>query len=261
MNRRQALRLLGLGAIGFAGCSGDGTEPTPNSTTATQPPSVTTVPSSTESPATRTTATETDSPTTPDTETEAETLTNAYGACQSSASLPEEPIRPPDHTSTTGPCNVEPEEDTPTVCMSETLDTAQLLLDEPPGLHGDTRYVTRFRINGDPLPLWPTSGLESVECQDGILVANRNHPIADDPATLTLERLTEEPANEPEHLITEQLFFDARLRDMVILSRTHRVDRVRLHGQSTSFPANPDEPRHVRYDGETYRYNGELEQA
>jgi len=123
----------------------------------------------------------------------------------------------------------------------------------------ERRYVTRVRVQGDPLSLWPTTALESVECEDWTVVASRDNPLGSRAATYTLERLGTDPEREQDHVIAEQLFFEPRLRDMIILSRTHGADRVRLHGQSSYRPARPDDPRLVRYDGDVYCYEGELD--
>jgi len=120
-------------------------------------------------------------------------------------------------------------------------------------------FVARFRLDGPPLEIGSTGDLDSVTCADGVVEATATRDVADEPATYTLRRLTGDAPEEPRPLLAEQLLTERSLRDAIVLSRAYGADRVRLDDQSNSIPAVSDGPEFVRFEGETYRFDGALD--
>lgn len=118
-----------------------------------------------------------------------------------------------------------------------------------------TGVAVPFELTGDPLEL-TAIGIDRVE-RDGDAVRVYADPDeGEDPAAYVLTRVDDTPT-EPRRMITEQVLRDTPLRNALAHFEPD-VRRVRLETGTTTYPPfGVDEPRYVRYEGETYSIEAE----
>jgi hypothetical protein len=114
----------------------------------------------------------------------------------------------------------------------------------------------RFRFQGDPLALWPTRGVDSVTCHDGTVEATATRPTKMTRARFELERISATESSSATNLLAEEVFHRRHLRDAIVLSRTFNGASVSLIDDSAAIPVQPDEPIHVGFLGDEYRFAG-----
>lgn len=120
-------------------------------------------------------------------------------------------------------------------------------------------FAAMFELDTDPISLVPTDAIEHTEWDSDTLVAKSSrgdtseHPLA----AYTLERV-EESAAESQPLITEQVYRNHQLRDVLALAREHDADTVRLEEHTGSRPPFAMSPEgRIAFQGDTYEITTE----
>ncbi|WP_255191817.1 hypothetical protein [Natronobeatus ordinarius] len=116
-----------------------------------------------------------------------------------------------------------------------------------------TALSETFALDGASPPLEPADAVETVEWEDDVLVARTDRlESADRPTAYELDRV-DDPDDEAERMILEQVLQDGRFRTTLALALEHGADRVRLEDDDRGHSPLSWFPGVYEYEGKGYR--------